>query len=77
MNLESENKMCCSALSRSGFDGDLLRLDAPKILISLTKPVIKPHTTERLEVIADAKLAGIIFHATRGEHPNSDDYFKS
>ena len=55
MNLEPENKMCCSVLSKSGFDGDLLRLHAPKILIGLTNPVTKPQTTEILKAIADTK----------------------
>ena len=77
MNLELENKLCCSALSNKGFDGDQLRLEAPKIKKVITKPVTRPQSAARIQAIASAKAAGQMFHATGGEHLNSDDYFKS
>ena len=36
-----------------------------------------PQTHERIEVIAKAKEAGQLFHATAGEHISSNDFFKS
>ena len=34
-------------------------------------------TLGSIQAIVDAKGTGGIFHATGGEHLNSDDYFKS
>ena len=79
MNLELENKLCCSTLSNKGLDGDQLHLYAPKIKKVITKPVTKPQTDPRIQetAIASANAAGHIFHATGGEHFNYDNYSKS
>ena len=37
----------------------------------------RPHILERIQAIVDAKGVDGMFHATGGEHLNSDDYFKS
>lgn len=77
IQLENENKVCCSMLDRKGFDGLQFRINAPNVVKQKTLAVTRPQTKERLEAIVEAKSAGGIFHATGGEHLNSDDYFKS
>ena len=37
----------------------------------------QPQSKERVEVLRHAKTAGKLFHATHGEHLNSNDFFKS
>ena len=37
----------------------------------------RQQTKEHLDALIEAKGAGGVFHATGGEHMNSNDYFKS
>ena len=52
-------------------------MDAPNIVKQKTLVVIRPHTLEHIQAIADANGVGGMLHATGGKHLNSDDYFKS
>ena len=77
IQLQQTNNLCCSILNSKGFDGYQLKLNAPLVVKQKTFVVTRPQTKERLDAIIEAKGAGGMFHATGGEHLNSDDYFKS
>ena len=77
IQLQQTNNVCCSILNSKGFDGYQLKLNAPLVVKKKTLVVTRPQTKERLDAIIEAKGAGGMFHATGGEHLNSDDYFKS
>ena len=77
IEIQQTNNLCCSILNSKGFDRYQLKLDAPRVLRQKTLLVTRPQTKERLDALIEAKGAGGMFHATGGQHLNSDDYFKS
>ena len=75
LSIEQANAMACDYLNGFGFDGNQLRIKAPRKrkAASLTVPFSK----ERIEILSKAKTAGQHFHATGGAMLNSTDFFKS
>jgi len=73
--LQSLNAYYCDLLSTKGYDGSLLRKNAPTR--SRFVAVTQPQTQERVMAIKDAKTAGQMFYATGGRHLNSNEFFKA
>jgi len=76
LQLEEANHNACDFLTSIGYDGGRLRLDAPRRGAKKYE-LTQPQSKERVELLRKAKTAGKLFHATHGEHLNSDDFFKS
>jgi hypothetical protein len=75
-SLEAHNKLCCDILLSNGFDSNPLRKKAPVIKKdSATAPVTVPMSRERQDAIQNARTAGQLFHATKGDHIGTDDFF--
>jgi hypothetical protein len=73
--LEESNKYLCDFLTAHGFDCSRLRINAPTR--SVVAAVTEANSKERVLAIKAAKTAGQLFHATGGNHLNSDDFFRA
>ena len=62
-------------LTRGGFNGDLLKAE----LKTIDEPTVltRPHTKERVELLAKATTHGTKWMATGGSHLMTEDFFKS
>jgi len=66
----------CSILTASGFMGAALSKGTPRS--QKTPPVVTvPQSRERIVAIKDAKAPGQMFHATGGQHLNSNEFFQA
>jgi hypothetical protein len=74
-SLEDLNQFYCTVLNSSGFDGKLLRSDAPTKDTYVA--VTEPNSKERVQAIKKAKGAGQMFFATGGRHLNSNEFFEA
>jgi len=74
--LEKSKHNACDFLTLCGYDGNRLRLHAPK-RGAKKYDLTQPQSKERIELLRKAKSAGQIFAVTHGEHLNSNDFFKS
>jgi len=75
-DLAALNHFHCDVLSTNGYYGGSLRKEAPKMKKKLPA-VTLPQTKERIKAIRNAKASGQLFHATGGQHLNSDDFFQA
>jgi hypothetical protein len=73
--LDDANKMYCDLLTANGFNGSLLRKEAPtrSTFVAVTEPV----SDDRVQAIKAAKTAGQLYYATGGRHLNCDEFFKA
>ena len=70
------NKFHCEVLTANGYLGASLFKQAPRMKKKLPAVTI-PQTKERIKAIRNAKASGQLFHATGGQHLNSDEFFKA
>ena len=73
--LQNANDLATFLLMRGGFNGDLLKAE----LKAIDEPTVltRPHTKERVELLAKATTHGTKWMATGGSHLMTEDYFKS
>jgi hypothetical protein len=71
--IEGMNGFYCNILNAAGYDGDRLRIKAPRRITYVR--VTAPQTEARVQAIKNAKTAGQLFFATGGRHINTDDFF--
>jgi len=76
LQLEVANHNAFDFLTSLGYDGNRLRIAAPRRGAKKFE-LTQPQSKERIELLAKAKSAGQIFAVTHGEHLNSEDFFKS
>ena len=70
------NSQAVLLLKANGYNGDVLKIEAPTVDLSITKTAVtEPQSRERQDLLAKAATAGSRFHATGGEFLNSDDFF--
>jgi len=74
--LEQANHSACDFLTSLGYDGNRLRISAPRRGAKKYE-ITQPQSKERIELLRKAKTAGAIFAVTHGEHLNSGDFFKA
>lgn len=74
-NLQELNIFYCDILNVNGFDGTVLRKDAPtrSTFVAVTEPI----SDARVQAIKKSKTSGQMFFATGGRHTNSDEFFKA
>jgi len=70
------NRIHCEYLTVNGFFGGGLRKEAPRMKKKLPA-VSVPQSKERVKAIRNAKASGQLFHATGGQHLNSDKFFQA
>jgi hypothetical protein len=76
LEIEKANHYYCNLLTSFGYDGEALKLNAPRAQVK--PPLTAPHSKERIEAIMKAKgTAGSLFHATGGEHINTEEFFQA
>ena len=73
--LQNANDLATFLLTRGGYNGDLLKAelkatDEPRVLT-------RPHTKERVELLAKATTQGTKWMATGGSHLMTEDFFIS
>ena len=73
--LQNANDLATFLLTRGGFNGDLLKAE----LKTIDEPTVltRPHTKERVELLAKATTHGTKWMATGGSHLMTEDFFKS
>jgi len=74
METERENRVHCEFLKLLGHDSEHLRCAAPRCSTKKFELTV-PHSKERIALLQRSSTAGQLFHATHGEHLNSDDFF--
>ena len=74
LQIEQENKVHCTFLKLLGYDAEHLRGIAPRRKAKNFQLTVR-HSKERIALLQRTKTAGLLFHATHGEHLNSDDFF--
>ena len=75
LELQRSNHFACDYLNTFGFDGNQLRSLAPRKPDRETLTV--RHSKARVKTLLGVHTAGGHFHATGGEHLNSDDVFRA
>jgi hypothetical protein len=73
--LQNANDLATFLLTRGGFNGDFLKAE----LKAIDEPTVltRPHTKERVELLAKATTHGTKWMATGGSHLMTEDFFKS
>jgi len=74
LQIETENKAHCMFLKMLGFDSAHLRGFCPHRTAKKFQLTV-PHSKERIALLQKSSTAGQLFHATHGEHLNSNDFF--
>jgi hypothetical protein len=74
-SLQAMNVWYCDLLNANGFDGTVLRKDAPtrETYVAVTEPV----SDARVLAIQKSKTAGQMYFATGGRHTNCNEFFKA